>query len=63
MESKNLVRARRTTTAVEPVTRKHRMQVRMLLGISHPAQRQQAQQYSSATLNPCAIQTRGSKSR
>lgn len=50
MELKNLVRARRTNAAGESATRKHRMQVRMLLGISHPAQRQQAQQLIKAQL-------------
>lgn len=50
IELKNLVRARRTITTGESVTRKHRMQVRMLLGISHPAQRQQAQQLTEAQL-------------
>lgn len=50
MELKNWMRARRTSTAGESVTRKHRMQVRMLLllGMSHPAQRQQAQQLIEA---------------
>lgn len=43
MEIKDLMRAIRTITTGESVSRKHRIQVRTLLGISHPAQRQQAQ--------------------
>lgn len=43
MEIKDLMRAIRTITTGESVSRKHRMQVRTPLGISHPAQRQQAQ--------------------
>lgn len=50
IELKNLVRAMKTITTREPVTRKHRTQVRTLLGISHPAQRQQAQQPIKAQL-------------
>lgn len=42
IELQNLVMGRGMVTAGESVTRKHRMQVSMRLGTSHPAQRQQA---------------------
>lgn len=42
IELQNLVRGRGMVTAGESMTRKHRMQVSMQLGITHPAQRQQA---------------------